>query len=301
METLNEELQASNEELETLNEELQATVEELNTSNSDLEARSNELQRLATSLEQEKQHSEREREQLEAILAGMGDAVLVVDSEGKHLLSNKAYAELFSSSDGGKVVMANEKGEPLAADATPQARAARGETFAMTFTLSDSEGAPRWCEAIGKPVSGEGHDRPGVVVIRDITERSLRIMQEEFAAVAGHELRTPLTVVTGHLHILTKALKNQPGSERLLHNATVALSQSKRLAALVTDLVDVSRLQTGNFHLFHAPVELDTLLGQAVEMAQGLTEDQTIVLIAQDDRSSLTGMPHGSSRWCSIC
>ncbi len=282
VETLNEELQATNEELETLNEELQATIEELNTSNSDLEARGNELQSLSISLEEEKQRSDREREQLEVILVGMGDAVLVVNSEGKQLLSNKAYAQLFGSNDGAEEMVANEKGEPLPADATPQARVARGETFSMTFTLPSLDGTPRWCEAIGKPVSEEGHGRLGVVVIRDITERSLRIMQEEFAAQAGHELRTPLTVVAGNLHILTKGLKNRPDSERLLHNATVALSQSKRLAALITDLVDVSRLQTGKFRLQVESVELDTLLGQVVAMAQDLTEDQTIVLTAQD-------------------
>jgi two-component system CheB/CheR fusion protein len=128
-----------------------------------------------------------------------------------------------------------------------------------------------------------------VVVIRDITERSLRILQEEFAALAGHELRTPLTVVTGHLHIMAKALKNRPDSERLLRNVNIALTQSKRLAALITDLVDVSRLQTGKFRLQHVPVELDTLLGQVVEMAQALTESQTIVLTAQDGPIVVSG------------
>jgi two-component system CheB/CheR fusion protein len=47
VETLNEELQATNEELETLNEELQATVEELNTTNDDLQARSLEVEEIA--------------------------------------------------------------------------------------------------------------------------------------------------------------------------------------------------------------------------------------------------------------
>ena len=73
VETLSEEQQASNEELETLNEELQATIEELNTTNDDLEAQGAELAQSALSLDAE-------RSRLAAILASMGDGVLVVDA-----------------------------------------------------------------------------------------------------------------------------------------------------------------------------------------------------------------------------
>ena len=81
--TLNEELQATNEELETLNEELEATVEELHTTNDDLQARGREVQSAAESLEAQRQISDGERERLEAILLSMGDALLVMNDEGR--------------------------------------------------------------------------------------------------------------------------------------------------------------------------------------------------------------------------
>ena len=95
IETLNEELQATNEELETLNEELQATVEELNTTNDDLQARTAELQEAAVSLDLQRQTSETEAKRLEAILGGIGDAVLVVDRSGATTLANARYSEFF--------------------------------------------------------------------------------------------------------------------------------------------------------------------------------------------------------------
>ena len=73
-------MQATNEELETLNEELQATVEELNTTNDDLQSRSIELQELALSLEDQRRSSETERARLQAVLASMSDAMVVVYS-----------------------------------------------------------------------------------------------------------------------------------------------------------------------------------------------------------------------------
>lgn len=87
-------MQATNEELETLIEELQATVEELNTTNSDLVVQGEALLKLTEELRAQHQHSEREKAQLEEILASMVDALVVVDTQGKVLLSNSAYEDL---------------------------------------------------------------------------------------------------------------------------------------------------------------------------------------------------------------
>ncbi len=290
VETLNEELQATNEELETLNEELQATVEELNTSNADLAARGDELQNLAVSLEAQQRNAEREKAQLEAILAGLADAVLVVTAEGKTVLSNEAYRRLFAGDegeagtsgvavDGRTVSMGDELSRPLLSRETPQARAARGETFTMAFTLASLSGEERrWLEAIGQPVRGDNEEKWGVVVFRDITERSLRIMQEHFTALAGHELRTPVTAIKGYLQLLAKSLKEQEGNERQVKYVQVALAQVDRQMRLIEDLLDVARLRSGKFGLQREPVRLDTLLEQVVETGQILAKGQKIEL-----------------------
>jgi two-component system CheB/CheR fusion protein len=298
-ETLNEELQATNEELETLNEELQATVEELNTSNSDLAARGEQLQELASSLTAQQQHIEREKAQLEAILAGLADAVLVVSQEGEPLLTNEAYRRLFEGGEAGRdgaradgqtAPMADQQGQPLSPDETPQARAARGEKFSMTFTLAAPSGDEwRWLEAVGEPVHGDDEEKWGVVVFRDITERSVRILQEEFASLAAHELRTPLTAIKGYLRLLANSLA-QHGTDRERHFAEIALSQVDRQTRLINDLVDVARLQSGKFSLRREPLDLATLLEQVAETAQVLANGQKIGLtIADSDVSGVEG------------
>ncbi len=290
VETLNEEMQATNEELETLNEEMQATIEELNTSNSDLAARSEELQALTASLESQQQHIAREKAQLEAILAGMADAVLVVTPEGAPMLTNAAYKRLFGNGDIARLAMVDENARPLPLDDMPWARAARGEMFSMTFIFTGTDGDRRWCEASGQPVRGEDGAQWGVVVMRDITERSLRLLQEQFTALANHELRTPLTSIQGFLNLLERWLKNQDqkDSGRALHYVTVALSQAHRMARLINDLLDVSRLESGKLNLQFAPMDLDTLLKQAVEVGQALTQNQEIALTIAAGSESLT-------------
>ena len=274
-ETLNEEMQATNEELETLNEELQATIEELHTANSDLGARGDELQQLAIDQQRARDESEHARAQLAAILASLADAVLVVAADGTPLLSNAAYAALF---DAGAVELADDGGRPVPADATPQARAQRGETFTQTFILTRSDGQRRWCEALGRPAGTPPLLSGGIVVIRDITERSLRHLQDEFLALASHELRTPITVISGTLQQLARWHEKQPESERPRRQISLALTQVARLTRLINDLLDVSRLQSGKFQVQLVPVRLDTLLAAAVEIGQGLTTTQAVVL-----------------------
>lgn len=272
VETLNEELQATNEELETLNEELQATVEELNTTNDDLQARSVELQDLAVSLEEERRASDTERARMAAILRSMGNAVLAVNTEGDTVLTNAAYERLFGGPNA-PFVPEDDCGNPLPEEVRPQVRAARGESFTAEFTLAAEDGTRSYFEVVGEPIGGNGEREGGVLVIRDVTDRSLRRLQDEFLAAAGHELRTPLTVLDGYLSLMAR---NPPDDERSRTYLTLALQQARRLERLVRDLLDVSRLRTGKLQLHRETVDVAPLLRGAVEAIQSLTEHQTI-------------------------
>jgi two-component system CheB/CheR fusion protein len=275
VETLNEELQATNEELETLNEELQSTIEELNTTNDDLHARSLELQEMARA-------SEGARARLEAILLSMGSALLVVNRDGTPLLTNAAYAQMFGGPSA-SFVARDESGHMLPPEATPRERAARGESFSMEFTITAEDGSRRWFEANGQPIRGsDGTLQGGVVVIQDITERSLHRLQDEFMALASHELRTPLTPLQGSLQLLLKQLQDLPADSPQRRYAERALAQVKHLSRLVNDLLDVARLQSGRYSLNLEHVRLDELVAQMIEIAQMQTTDKVIALDVAD-------------------
>jgi two-component system CheB/CheR fusion protein len=269
VETLNEELQASNEDLETLNEELQATVEELNTTNDDLASRSQELQQLT-------QTREYERARLEAILMSMEDALLVVNRAGVTLLTNAAYARMFGHADA-DLEAHDAEGQPLLVAETPQQRATHGEAFTMEFTRATAADEPRYYEATGRSISHE--ELGGVVVIRDITERSLHRLQDRFMVLAGHELRTPLTVLQGTSQVLLRSFAVEPASRALDERA---LLQCRRLARLVEELLDATRLQYGRYTLQREPVELQHLVAEAIEAIRLTEPRQSIRFDASD-------------------
>ncbi len=282
VDTLNEEMQASNEELETLNEELQATVEELNTTNSDLVVQREALRKLTEELRIQHQHSERVKRQLEAIMASMADALVVVDRHGKVLLTNDAYEKLLVKSVGLRLL--DEDGEnPLLTEDTPLARAARGEAFNLTFNFRGSDNRRHWIETICQPVRAKDMDDWGVVVMRDITERSLQYLQEQFLSVISHELRTPITVIKGYTQRAESWLKNQEQDyEKPLRYLSLALNQVATLQRLIDDLMNVSRLQSGKFNIVFESVRLDTILTQVVKTGHMLTTKPLLIELGSE-------------------
>lgn len=280
IETLNEELQATNEELETLNEELQATVEELNATNDDMQARTSELQEMTVSLEQQRQTSEAERARLEAVLGSMGEAVLVVHGSGEITPMNPERCAMILGEDPMTIVPEDEQGNSIPPDQTPIARAMNLETFAMQFSASYPESGRAWFEANARPIRGQHEDQGSVLVIRDVTDSSLRRLQEEFMSIASHELRTPLTALRGYLQMLQRQL---PDDERIRRRISISLAMVNRLVRLVNDMLDVSRLQSGRFSLELDEYDMHEAVRESADLAESMSEKHRIELSLPDE------------------
>jgi two-component system CheB/CheR fusion protein len=248
---------------------LQRTLVKSNVT-TDVRLPTREQDEVIAELERQRRDSENERERLYAVLANMRDAVLVVDTDGNVVLSNAAYDALFA----GSVNILNAAGQRLAPSETPKAKAARGESFTMAFRIAGAEGAVHWFEANAQPVDFPG-GRLSVVLIRDISERSLRLLQEEFIAIASHELRTPLTAVQAYVQLLARRpeIRDNP---TLAGYVDSALAESKRLAGLIAELTEATRLQSGGLQLERRRVDLRTLIERVVDVSQPLSDTQAI-------------------------
>jgi len=278
VETLNEEFQATNEELETLNEELTASVEELRIANDDLAARTEELRLQTVALEDQKRHSEEEHDRLQSVLTSLGDAVVAVDHAGRTVATNPAYDRLFGGPDA-EIRPEDLAGLPLPRADWPQQRAARGERFRMEFAVSEPEGARRWFEAVTEPLTVEDRTWGGVVAIRDVSERTMRLSLERLMAAAGHELKTPTAAIHNYLQLVDRNLTDGDEEEAATYAAR-ALVQTRRLAILIERLLDVSRIQTGQLELRLDRIDVSAVVRTAVEVVQVLPRAPTIQLKA---------------------
>jgi two-component system CheB/CheR fusion protein len=274
VETVNEEFQATNEELETLNEELTASVEELRVANEDLATRTEELSAQAVVLEQERLDTQEEHDRLRSILASLGDAVVAVDHEGRIVTTNDAYDRLFGGAEA-EIEPEDAAGLPLPPAGWPQRRAARGERFRMEFAVTQPSGTRRWFEAVAEPLTAGDRSWGGVLTIRDLSERTMRLSLERLMAAAGHELKTPVAALHGYLQLVQRGLGPESSTQARTY-AGRAVAQTRQIGDLIERLFDVSRIQAGRLELVTAPIDLLGVVRAAAEVAETLPNAPTI-------------------------
>ena len=100
-------------------------------------------------------------------------------------------------------------------------------------------------------------------------------LKTQFLSMASHELRTPLTAVMGFIQVarrrLVRASDKQGATDwkeeatRAAETLELAQRQSRRLARLVDELLDVSRLQLGRVQMTRSEIDLVTSLREVVE------------------------------------
>jgi two-component system CheB/CheR fusion protein len=259
VETLNEEFQATNEELETLNEELTATVEELRIANEDLGARTEELRLQAVAMEEQKREIEEEHVRLGSILASIGDAVVAVDHEGRSVATNVVYDRLFGG-PATEIQLEDVAGLPFRPEDRPERRAARGERFRVEFAVSDPDGKRHWFEAVAEPLTAQDRTWGGVISIRDVSERTMRLSLERLMAASGHELKTPTAAIHNYLQLVERlgGLAHAPlelshlSKQRRRRHGGLSLHHTIQKPWLLQQVHRLRLINRRNFFYFHA-------------------------------------------------
>jgi PAS domain S-box-containing protein len=117
--------------------------------------------------------------------------------------------------------------------------------------------------------------------VLDITERkALEQRKDAFIGMASHELKTPVTSLKGFLSLVQRLLA-QEGNAKALHYLTRMDAQIEKLIKLINDLLDVSRIQTGQLVYREERVAVDGLVQDIVEGVQETTQTHHLQLEGQ--------------------
>lgn len=120
-------------------------------------------------------------------------------------------------------------------------------------------------------VDNNGHITGSVALVQDISKSAmLEQFRKDFIANISHEFRTPLTVIKGSLEAIVDGTINQPGEINRYHERM--LGETHSLERLVSDLLDLSRLQSGKISLNKEPVHIPTLLADTVKSLQTIAD-----------------------------
>lgn len=213
-----------------------------------------------------------EKGQLDEILQSLTDGVAVTDSLGMLTHYNLALMRMFGA-------VKVEKREELITDS--MVWKAFDEVFLsgtpQTVTYPMAGEKTIWI-TISPVMDGEGN-RTGVVgLFKDMTEMErLEQTRREYVANVSHELRTPLTAVRGLLEPLADGMvKNEEDRQRYYK---IMLHEVIRLSRLITDMLELSRFQSGTEYMELSRVDIDALVRDIAEGYAGTASQNGIELI----------------------
>jgi two-component system sensor histidine kinase ResE len=226
---------------------------------------------MSSTLQQTVDALSQEKSKLENIMLSMSEGVVAIDHKGQVILANVPARKLLELGNANlndkKIGMLISQAEVadlfLSAISSSQLRTAEITLGGKILFLQVA------------PLKTQESVWGAVGIIQDVTEgRHLEKMRSEFVANVSHELRTPMTSIQGFVEALMDGMAEDKDSQerclRVIHEETV------RLNLLVNDLLDLSRLETGQIKWPMEPVHLHSLFSQVIDKLQPQLEKQQL-------------------------
>ncbi|MCL2671111.1 MAG: cell wall metabolism sensor histidine kinase WalK [Clostridiales bacterium] len=203
-----------------------------------------------------------EKNQLWSILASFSQGVAAMDMDGKLTHYNQALLKQFGA------VEVNAPLDLVPDDAVWQAFYATLDTkepHTLHYTLP---GERNLLIHIVPVLNDTGECSGAVGLFNDITEmEQMEKMRRDYVANVSHELRTPLTAVRGLLEPLADGMIRDETARKRYYD--IMLREVERLSRLITDLLQLSRLQAGTEELQLRKVDISELLGEIYQSYKG--------------------------------
>jgi NtrC-family two-component system sensor histidine kinase KinB len=132
------------------------------------------------------------------------------------------------------------------------------------------------------PVPSKGDGMLGVVLLlRDVTRlKELDRLKSEFVMMASHELRTPLTSIGMSVDLLLENVSERL-DERHRQLLVAAHEEVQRLKRLITDLLDLSKIEAGKIDMDFEPVPLEELFERVMGVFRSQAEDAGVSISQQ--------------------
>ena len=220
------------------------------------------------------------------------DAVITVDAKEKVVFFNRAAETLFGVTAAAAIGSSIARFIPHRLEYRGNGALASGKIHELTGVRAD--GRPFPIEASLSTLDTDG-DTLMTVVLRDVTQQHVARAEHQarevleasnraktdFLSRMSHELRTPLNAVLGFSQLLRLDSARPPSLEQLERIQHIE-NAGAHLLALVNDVPDLSRVESGQMTVLLEAVDLRRVLGDALVMVSSLAADAGVEILLPD-------------------
>ena len=143
----------------------------------------------------------------------------------------------------------------------------------------DANTGARQIVAIGRDVSQQKALEQSLIIARESAESADRI-KSMFVASMSHELRTPLNSIIGFLGVVLQGMSGELNAKQK-DQLGRAYHSSKHLLSLITDVIDISKIEAGFLQVHVERFDLATLLTEVHHALQHLADEKSLDLIIE--------------------
>lgn len=218
-----------------------------------------------------------ERSTLESVLTHMSDALLILNSDGVLSLVNPPAERAFGIR--ARQALGRRLIEVLHHfDLDALVRRVEQERIAVTREIEVHYPEDRFLRVEATPMSGRDGELLGTVVVaQDVTDlRRTDLIRQEFVANVSHELRTPLASLRALAEtLLDAALHDREAAPRFLSQI---IAEINRLTLLVSDLLDLSAIESGSAKLEMVSVPVSEMVEDVVDKLRPAADRKSLTL-----------------------
>jgi PAS domain S-box-containing protein len=245
-------------------------------------------------LEHEREESDKRRSEIRAIVDTSVDAIAFVFPDGTFDYIDTRFTEFFAIKEeqiqernwSEMIPLVGRIFEDPAEVLQLLANTASDEELEFREMVTQRWPQSRELELISRPViTKRGRHLGRLYVFRDIThEREVDRMKTQFVSMVSHELRTPLTSIKGFTEMILDEDAGEINEEQREFLGIVE-ANADRLIALVNDLLDISRIESGRVELKLDLADIDEMMTIVVATMAHLIEEksQTLEVFVDQD------------------
>ncbi|HET9982864.1 MAG TPA: ATP-binding protein [Longimicrobiales bacterium] len=222
------------------------------------------------------EQARRHAQQIDDLLVSLAGGVLVVDGSGQAVLANGPARQMLGLPDPAdpgfaarlqQLDLRYPDGSMVPTGDRPVERVLRGERFAdLDLSLRRADGEPVRFAFNGSAIEdgGSGEVTLAILVFYEVTaKRRLEDLRADYISLISHDLRSPLTAILGYAELVQVVLKGGATGEVAGWMERIQ-EAAQRMAAMIEDLVESTRLESGVLKLHREPADLRALTNQAM-------------------------------------